>query len=73
MNFGLGMQIFGLTIAICAVVAIIVTSSVKQIISHYFIAKLVYAKSLVEMEAPGHLVEMVEEIAKKYNDTIVGK
>ncbi len=50
MNFGLGMQIFGLAITICAAVAIIVTSSVKQIISHYFLARAVYAKSLLAMQ-----------------------
>jgi len=50
MNFGLGMQIFGLAIAICAAVAIIVTSSAKQIISHYFLARSVYAKSLLAMQ-----------------------
>jgi len=50
MNFGLGMQIFGLAITICAAVAIIVTSSVKQIITHYFLARAVYAKSLLAMQ-----------------------
>ena len=54
-------------------IGILVTVTAKQIITHYFSTKKAYAQALVEMEAPGHLVEMVEEIAKKYNDTIVGK
>ncbi len=72
MSFVFELQLFGFIVMTCAMVGLIVTNSAKQIISHYFIAKLVYAKSLVEMEAPGHLVEMVEEIAKKYNDKMVG-
>jgi len=73
MSFGLGMQIFGLTVAICAMVAIIVTASIKQIIAHYFAAKSAYAQCLKDMATTDGFKDMLEALAKRRQDGLVGK
>ncbi len=62
-------------LGLCAffLVAAIITSSIKQIIMLYYASKTTYAKMLLDMEAPGSLVKMVEEIEKKHQDKLVGK
>ncbi len=54
---------------ICSTIA----SSIKQIITHFYSTKKAYAQALLDMEAPGSLVKMVEDIAKKHQDKLVGK
>ena len=67
MSFGLGMQIFGLTIAIAAILALIVISAFEKMTKIYFTSKLAYM-AMLQKELPDSIREKLEAVAKRYAD-----
>ena len=70
MSFVLGLQLFGFIVMTCAALALIIVNSVKQIITHYFLARAAYTKSLAAMMAQdmsfGDVLAKVDEAVKKH-------